>query len=187
MHWGYYNRYCIFHGCATTPHTAYTSLNTWFILWKWFSNYFNCYNLDIFIKLSFGLFSFQKRTKAVDGYRWRCNASHETSVRSWSFFQNSHFTLPDIFQFIVGYLDGISLYKLPRRCCINYSSTSVDWASPSNSGCTTTWKRCSSVASLKSMSLCLDEGWNIIEASWLKFNLVWNNFTPHAHMCDMDK
>ena len=61
------------------------------------------------------------------------------------------------------------------------------FTSPPNSGCTTTWKRCSSVASLKSMNLCLDEGWNIIEASWLKFNLVWYNFTPHAHMCDMDK
>lgn len=73
--------------------------------------------------------TFQKRTKSIDGYVWKCESSHETSVRSRSFFSRSHVLLPDLWNFLFHYSSKITLAECASFAAMNSSRTSVNWAS----------------------------------------------------------
>ena len=49
------------------------------------------------------------RSRSLDGYTWRCPRRHETSIRKYSFFSQSHLHLADIIMFIYRYAEGNSL------------------------------------------------------------------------------
>ena len=88
----------------------------------------DCTNKTFSVILQLFMISLQRRSMRLGGYTWRYPKKHETSIRQWSYFAHLHFVIPDVFQFIIGYLDGVSLAKLARRFGMNYSTTSVDWA-----------------------------------------------------------
>ena len=53
------------------------------------------------------------RNSKVLKHSFRCNVNHnhEFAIRTYSFFEKSHFTVPDTFQFIRSYLEETSLYQ----------------------------------------------------------------------------
>ena len=52
-----------------------------------------------------------------------------SSVRKYSFFERTHFTIQDIILFIKQYLDGVTLLEASRQAGIFYQKSGVDWAS----------------------------------------------------------
>jgi transposase len=68
------------------------------------------------------------RSKAIDGYTWRCPHRHETSLRHLSIFAGSHLHLEDAFNFILTYAEGASLSQSAFVSSMNYGSTALDWA-----------------------------------------------------------
>lgn len=68
------------------------------------------------------------RERYIDGSIWWCKNNHEISIRHGTFLEKSKFCIQDIFIFIIGYLEGTSLYKLSVRTGMSYSNTCVDWA-----------------------------------------------------------
>lgn len=67
------------------------------------------------------------RSRSLDGYTWRCPKRHETSIRKFSFFSQSHLHLADIIMFIYRYAEGNSLWQASHSGGMAYQSTSVDW------------------------------------------------------------
>jgi len=56
--------------------------------------------------------------KSIDGFAWRCQKSHEISIRKHSFFSKSHTYIPDILNFTITYSEGQSLWKCAKTARI---------------------------------------------------------------------
>ena len=69
----------------------------------------------------------QKRSKKIDGFVWRCQDNHETSIRHGSFFASSKHAIPDVMVFLKNFLDSMSLRKCASFSNIAYKSTAVYW------------------------------------------------------------
>jgi hypothetical protein len=68
------------------------------------------------------------RSKAIDGYTWRCPIRHETSIRHQSIFAGSHMHMEDAFNFILTYAEGATLSHSAYISSMDYGTTAVDWA-----------------------------------------------------------
>ena len=76
------------------------------------------------------------RKGKLDTCSWRCRniSEHEDkkdlegSIRKHSFFDHSHFTFQDIFQFTYAFLQGHSLLQCSKLSGMHYNNTAVDWA-----------------------------------------------------------
>ncbi len=71
-----------------------------------------------------------KRFGKSCGASLRCNLnhSHEVSILSHSFFENSKLTIQDILVFVKYYLEKSTLKQCARFAGMSYGSTAVDWA-----------------------------------------------------------
>ncbi len=66
---------------------------------------------------------------SLDGVGWRCpSRKHEYRIRTFSFFEKSHFSFQDILQFIKCFLDNNTLFTLSKFSGLDYKKTSVVWA-----------------------------------------------------------
>lgn len=66
----------------------------------------------------------------IDKKVLRCKQrNHQISIRKFSFFENSKFSIQDIFQFIICFLQKHTLSQISLICGMNYTRTAVAWAS----------------------------------------------------------
>ena len=76
------------------------------------------------------------RKDKIDDFTWRCRnikqhhdrKDFERSIRQYSFFHHSHFTIQDIFVFIISFLQKQTLLQCSKLSGIDYKRSSVDWA-----------------------------------------------------------
>ena len=54
------------------------------------------------------------RTRNVNKFNWRCSKSHEIAITKYSFFENSKYTIQDMFLFITEFAKNSSLKTLSR-------------------------------------------------------------------------
>ena len=77
------------------------------------------------------------RKDKIDDFTWRCRnikqhhdrKDFERSIRQYSFFHHSHFTIQDIFVFIISFLQKQTLLQCSKLSGIDYKRSSIDWAS----------------------------------------------------------
>ena len=70
-----------------------------------------------------------RRNRNIDGYSFRCEGGHhETSVRTYSIFENFRFSLADVTLFILNLLDGMTLRDNSRKIGVNYKQAAPRWA-----------------------------------------------------------
>ena len=75
------------------------------------------------------------RKGKLETYSWHCRNTlehedkkdFEGSIYKHSFFDHSHFTFQDIFQFIYVFLQGHSLLQCSKLSGMHYNNTAVDW------------------------------------------------------------
>ncbi|CAN7995575.1 unnamed protein product [Ixodes hexagonus] len=76
----------------------------------------------------------QVRARAADGYAWRCGVwmtrecRGEISVRSGSFFEGSHLTLPQLMNIIYPWCQNLPCAVIQRETDVA-SKTVTDWTS----------------------------------------------------------
>ena len=71
----------------------------------------------------------------IDMFSWHCrnikehcdSKDFEHSIRQFSFFQHSHFTFQDIFQFIYSFLQKQTMLQCNKLSGIDYKHSAVDW------------------------------------------------------------
>lgn len=84
----------------------------------------NCQNKKCKLKAK----NLQLKSDKLDQYVWRCTKNHITAIRKWSFFQKSHYFIPDLLTFLLGYLEGLSLKSLCQKTGFSYKNSALKWA-----------------------------------------------------------
>ena len=94
-------------------------------------NYLDTENGNIKTRTCGGLMVRKERSSKPGNVVFSCsvNSRHEKAYRTYSFFQNSNLSIPDIMVFIKSYLDNCSLLQCSKFSGVCYKSTAVNWAS----------------------------------------------------------